>query len=502
VSIARHTSYNFAGAAVPLAVSLITVPIYLSMVGTDRYGVLAICWLLLGYFNLFDLGLGRATAQKIATLADASGHERSRIFWTSLILSGGLSLVAMALVAPAGYFGLRLLNVNNPALRAEFIGALPWLVAATPFGILNGLLVGALEGRREFLKVNLANSVGTIATSVLPLGAALVFGPELSHLLAASLLGRAIAICLLAAVCIGAVPVQRPGGLVRTEMGQLLRFGGWTTISSVIGPILTFWDRFAIGVMISSAAVALYVIPFNLVSQLAVVPAALATALFPRLAAAGAGEARALGDESLQVLAFVLAPATLLSMVAAGLLLPLWLGARTASEVSPVAYILLFGFWANGLARLPFAQLQAERRPDLLAKAHLAELIPYVAFLYIGLRVAGINGAAIAWSMRVTADAVILFTLTGISRSAIKTLLGQGLLLAIAVVTAVSLPTDAPERWLIHVGLLSILITLGMRNPPRKIVEYLELGIRSLSRIRSRRMSGKLGSPRQDHDAE
>ena len=93
MSSRKHTAYNLLGAVLPLLVPLFTIPIYMRLIGESRYDVLTVVRLLLGYFGLFDLGLGHATAQRIASLRGASAAQRASTFWTALAKNVSLGVV-------------------------------------------------------------------------------------------------------------------------------------------------------------------------------------------------------------------------------------------------------------------------------------------------------------------------------------------------------------------------------------------------------------------------
>ena len=58
--------WNLFGTGFPLLVALWAVPHLLQGYGHDKFGLLSIIWALIGYFSIFDLGLGRALTKLVA----------------------------------------------------------------------------------------------------------------------------------------------------------------------------------------------------------------------------------------------------------------------------------------------------------------------------------------------------------------------------------------------------------------------------------------------------
>jgi O-antigen/teichoic acid export membrane protein len=118
-------------------------------------------------------------------------------------------------------------------------------------------------------------------------------------------------------------------------------------------------------------------------------------------------------SRSVKYLFLVLFPVVLLTVAFAQNGLTLWLGAEFARQSTRVLQWLAVGVFMNCLAQVPFALVQGVGRPDLTAKLHLIELPFYLLGMWWLIRAYGIEGAAIAWTLRIGLDACIQF---GIAR--------------------------------------------------------------------------------------
>lgn len=395
-----------------MLVALITVPLYLHLIGDTRYGVLSIVWLFLGYFGLFDPGLSRAATYHIARLHNAPAKDRGDVFWTALVVNIGFGIIGgIAFYLISKKLFLYAFKIPS-SMRGEVLQCLPWLAASVPVSIVTGVLSSVLQAREWFGVSNSINVLNTVLTQVTPLGIAYFHGPDLLWLIPSILVARAAG----AVPSFFAVSQSLPlgaGGKFRTSLlGSMFSYGGWITVSNFIAPLLASMDRLLIGSVVSAAAVTLYAVPFNLVTRVSVIPGALANSVFPKLSRGNAFDRRRLAGDSIINLAAVMTPIIALVIIILPIFMRFWVGADFASHAGFLGKIFLLGVWINGLAYIPYNLLQASNRPDITAKFHAAELLPFLGMLWFGIHYFGLPGAAWAWTLRVTVDGVLLFAVT------------------------------------------------------------------------------------------
>lgn len=409
MSVRRNTLYNLLGSLAPMAVGVITVPVYLRLIGDARYGVLALVWLFLGYFGLFDPGITRAALFHIAKLGNREQQkEREDVFLTALAVNLGFGLVGgLVFYFAARPFFLSTFKMPD-SMRGEVLACLPWLAASVPLSIMTGVLGGAMQAREAFGSFNFINACNAVVSQLAPLAVAYWYGPNLRGLIVTALILRAVGTIPNVAVLWRALPLGVGGAFQKSLVRPLFSYGGWVTISNLVNPVLTTMDRMVIGSVIGAEGVAFYTVPFNLVSRASVLPASFATSLFPKLSRGTEAESARLADDAITALAAVMTPLIVFAVLVLPIFMRVWVGASFAQRAAPIGIVLLAGIWINSLAIIPFEHLQAMNRPDLTAKFHAIELAPFVAVLWIGVHSFGLIGGAWAWTLRVTFDALLL----------------------------------------------------------------------------------------------
>jgi O-antigen/teichoic acid export membrane protein len=437
--VARATILNLAGLTTPLVVGFLLMPVIARHLGTARLGLLGLAWALLEYFALFDIGLGRAMTKYVAEgLAQRAPMVGQLVIVSAVsqVMLGVAGGAALALLAPilAG----RVFDVSADLL-AEATAVFHILGLTLPIALLAISLRGVLEAAQRFGLSNAIRIPSSVATFVIPAIGAKA-GAGLPSIMLWMLVARLVTCIILAVIIPRAVPAvrwERPRDWA--VLRPLLPFGGWVTVSNVVSPLLVYLDRFVLGSVAGLAAVGFYTAPYELMTRLLILPTSLITTLFPTVSALNApaerGRVGRMFAASVRNLLLAMLPPVAMVVVFAPDILGAWLGPEFAAQSALAVRLLAVGVLVNALAHVPFGYLQALGRPDITAKFHLAELAVHLPATWLLVREFGLPGAAVAWTLRATLDAILLFAAAGrvLGLGPTQVLAGRGWAIARAV---------------------------------------------------------------------
>lgn len=412
----RNTFYNLMGLGLPLLVAVGSMPVLIARLGDSRFGLLTLIWAVVSYFGLFDLGLGRALTQQLSKLiAEKRDTEIPPLVFTSLVIMLVLGLIASMLMWMGAEPASKL--VSYAGSKDEVVGSMQAMAWAMPFIIITSGLRGFLEAKLQFGIVNLIRFPMGIFTFLGPLAVVLFYKNDLVMITLVLTAGRIIACLAHAYFVFKDLPrLWRRDNYHPRLVRDLLVSGGWMTVSNIVSPLMGYLDRFLIGALITTAAVAYYVTPFELVSKLWIIPGALTPVLFTRFA----GDLQAdkpgltnLFKHSITLLLVLIFPLTLFVSVFSSDILRLWIGSEFSEKSYLVMQIFSIGILINCMAHIPFTLIQGMGRSRTTAIIHIVELPLFALLLWVLILHFGVKGAAIAWLIRISGDAVAMFLQAG-----------------------------------------------------------------------------------------
>ena len=414
-TLARNTVFNLIGQGLPFLVAIFAIPPLIKGLGTARFGVLTLAWMVIGYFSLFDLGIGRALT-KLVSEKLGSGFEQDLpdLIGSALGLMGCLGLLGAILAACISPWLVRDVLKIPESLLKETVFSFYLLSLSIPVVISNASLRGLLEAYQRFDVINLVQVPMGIFTFLGPL-AVLSFSTSLFHVIGILVIVRILTWGVNLYLCMHLIPPMRQKMRIRIEkIRPLLSFGSWLTVSNIVGPIMLYMDRLVVANRLSITAVAYYTTPYEVVTKLLIIPSAIISVVFPAFSmtfARDSSRVHSLYKKCMKYVFVIMFPIVLVIVIYAKDALGYWLNNEFAENSFRVAQILVVGVLINTVGLVSQSLVQASGRPDLTAKLHLIELPLYIIYLFGLINAYGINGAALAWLIRVSLSAAALFYL-------------------------------------------------------------------------------------------
>ncbi len=403
--LARNTIINFIGLAIPLAAGFLTIPYVIRYLGTTRFGILSIVWVVFGYFGMFELGLGRTTTKYIAEALGKGEMERlPGYLWTTVFLQIALGTVAflgLFLAAPP-------LSEHFLKIPATYGGetrlTLELVAISLPLNFVSSSFRGVLEAGQRFDLVNAVKIPLNVLFYSLPLVGALL-GFHLPVIVLMLILSRLLGLSLWAFSCFRVFPVLRSKPFFsRAYLRPLLSFSGWLAVSGILYAIISSLDRLMIGNIVGMDAVSYYSAPYETISRIGIIPGSLSLVLFPAFSFLNGGNqgARMEGiiSKSVKYLLILTGPLLLLVFFFSRNILDLWLGSDFARHSTVVLQLLAIGFLINSVITVAYNYLQGIGRVDVTTKFQVLELVIYSLLMWAFVRSWGINGAALATALR------------------------------------------------------------------------------------------------------
>lgn len=413
--VLKGSIWTLAGQVLPLFVSLVSTHFVIKYLGSESYGILILVALIPNYYAFADFGMGIAST-KFGSEAYGRGEREKEgaIVRTATLIALTMTLI---LIIPTFIFSDRIVGdwFRVPEnYRATASIGLKLTATAFCFTVLSAVLNTPQLAR---LRMDL-NTIASAAPKILaglitPL--VLYFGGHVVEAVWVSFFAGLLTFIGTTFMSGRLLPELYRPTIDKKLFRPFLKFGSHWVIAMVAASLLVNVEKFFLARYGSVTSLGHYNVAFTLANMATLFTTAITQSLVPafaRLLVPGKrAEFDALFARSLRFNLIWVLPAAMLMFVVAKPFFTIWAGAEFGEESSPAFYILLFGLLFNIIAFIPYGTIMASGRADVFAKLYWVELVLYIFLAYWLVNSYQTIGAAAAWSIRFSLDALVIIYL-------------------------------------------------------------------------------------------
>jgi O-antigen/teichoic acid export membrane protein len=404
---------NFLGRIYQAGAIYLFIPLYVRLLGSEAFGLIAFQSILLTACSLLDVGLSSAFAREVAQgkkatlLARLFGTVERILLLTSIFVAGILAINAEWI---AGSW----LKPSTRLSVSDVQTCILLMIAMLPFQILNGLYSAGIIGYQKQVLSNSLTAVSTTLRSGLVIPVIYIF-PDIKIFFLWQLAMTIAFAMVFRSALVGLMSIKwySIGDFSLASVKPIMRFTGGMLAISLISTLNTQLDKIIVSKIFSIDDLGRYALAFSLAQLPVILSSPVLVAAYPRITELLTKGSTRNAERVYESISFIVASlsstAAVTLLLFASDLLAVWLGSNMLSDdILSATRILAFGGLFLALASTPFylgLANQHNRTSILLGIFTTAALGPIVIF---GAKNFGISGAALAWPLLNAAALIML----------------------------------------------------------------------------------------------
>ena len=414
--VVKGSLWTLGGQVLPLAVSFFITPFVIRLLGGEEpYGVYILVGLIPSYFAFADLGMSLGST-KFGSEAYARGsrEDEGRIVRTAALIAFLASFPIALGIFILSHPVIAWLNVPKQ-FRSEASIALKIASVTFVVNILcNVFNTPQLSRLRMDLNTFINAGFRLLGAAAVPV--VLYFGGGIVG--AVTVLMIAGFLTLFGHILVSGRLLNEifQFSIDRSLLKPLLRFGAPLVVSGIAAILLVNLEKIVLTRAASVEVLAYYSVAFTMASMATMFSSSMIQSLLPAfsqlLGPDKKEELNKLFARSLRINIIGLIPTMMILFVIAKPFFTIWAGENFGRESSLPFYVLLIGLFFNIVAYVPYSVLMASGKTGIFAKIYWIELVPYIFIAALLTYKLGAVGAALAWSLRVFADGMVIIWLS------------------------------------------------------------------------------------------
>ncbi len=383
----KNALYNSGSFFLISLVSFVTLPFFIGKLGVERYGIYVLVTSLLGYYGIFDLGLGQGLIKFVSERLNTTKQEEMipgvvSAFWVQVLIG---FVISFALFWSSAGIS-RLLNVGeanveqtSAVIRIAAIGFFFSMVSAVFSSILMGMQLYHITSKID--------AINNILLNVVSLGI-LYLSPDFGL---RQLIYLNVASAFIVMFLYGFIVKKRMKDLhFRFQIDLRLlkvffKFSVHIFLSKISGLFSQYIIKFLLSVFVGPSAVTYYTVPSKLLGALGGMLSSASNTIMPYVSSLEAKQDHDKIKHTLLTASFIFSavaiPVILFCAIYSQPILELWMGRTFASNSSKVLTIICISSAIASFSTIPNQVVVGTGNSKLLGYFSIITVIVYLIFL-------------------------------------------------------------------------------------------------------------------------